>query len=71
MVVILTKLAVLAARHQQSVVDGFLDSSDFKDTVTTRLQATLLDPSLPYYVAGLTPRLVVHSLNVSCCAPTR
>jgi hypothetical protein len=68
MIVILTKVTLLTAKHAQSIVDGFFDSSEFKESITIRLQATLLDPSLPSYVAGLTPRLMVCSLTYLCLA---
>ncbi|KAJ1300240.1 hypothetical protein OPQ81_005069 [Rhizoctonia solani] len=45
---------------QTTKVDSFLTSREFKETITRRLQAGLLDPHITNYVEGTTARFVKH-----------
>lgn len=54
-----TQLLALTRSVARMVVDSFLNSTEFKDFITRRVQATFLDPSVLTYVSGATARLVV------------
>ncbi|KAG8722884.1 hypothetical protein FRC08_004514 [Ceratobasidium sp. 394] len=55
-----TRITSLTRNVQRMIVDSFLSTTEFKDHITRRVQAILLDPSLSAYVCGLTDRLVKH-----------
>ncbi|KAF8608024.1 hypothetical protein BDV93DRAFT_240120 [Ceratobasidium sp. AG-I] len=42
------------------LTESFLESAEFKDHVTRRIQATFLDADIPTYVRGCTARLIQH-----------
>ncbi|CAE7144872.1 unnamed protein product [Rhizoctonia solani] len=48
---------------QTTKVDSFLTSREFKQTISRRLQAGLLDPHISNYVEGTTARFVKHIVN--------
>ncbi|CAE6455300.1 unnamed protein product [Rhizoctonia solani] len=48
---------------QTTKVDAFLSSPEFKETITRRLQAGLLDPHISCYVEGTTARFVKHIID--------
>ncbi|GAB1527464.1 hypothetical protein RhiTH_010639 [Rhizoctonia solani] len=55
---------VAFGKHVQNTkVDSFLTSREFKETVTRRLQAGLLDPYITRYVDGTTARFVRHIIE--------
>ncbi|KAB5588932.1 hypothetical protein CTheo_7631 [Ceratobasidium theobromae] len=59
---------ILSLTHsfQQMSAESFLNSSEFKDHVIQRIQATFLDPNLQAYVRGSTSCLIRHmELNPS------
>ncbi|GAB1521051.1 hypothetical protein RhiTH_004142 [Rhizoctonia solani] len=64
---LLTRLyarTVAFGKHVQNTkVDLFLTSREFKETVTRRLQAGLLDPYITRYVDGTTARFVRHIIE--------
>ncbi|KAG8727485.1 hypothetical protein FRC10_006061, partial [Ceratobasidium sp. 414] len=43
---------------KKNTVDGFLESTTFKTHISRRILCSLLDPNLPFYVQGATPRFV-------------
>ncbi|KAG9075470.1 hypothetical protein FRC06_010072, partial [Ceratobasidium sp. 370] len=43
---------------KKNTVDGFLESSTFKNHISRRILCSLLDPNLPFYVQGTTSRFV-------------
>jgi hypothetical protein len=57
-----TRMSAVSQQVQQSTVASFLESADFKEHITRRLQAGLLDPNIPHYVQGTTARFVVRLL---------
>ncbi|KAG8693757.1 hypothetical protein FRC09_010318 [Ceratobasidium sp. 395] len=54
------RIMALMRDVQRMIVESFLNSSEFKDHITRRIQATFLNPSLLTYVCGSTGRLVLH-----------
>jgi hypothetical protein len=48
------------------LTESFLESVEFKDHVTRRIQATFLDAAIPTYVRGSTSRLIVSDACISC-----
>ncbi|KAG8759811.1 hypothetical protein FRC11_001358 [Ceratobasidium sp. 423] len=55
-----TRVVALTQNITQSLTESFLLSTEFKDHVTRRIQATFLDPTIPTYVRGSTARLIQH-----------
>jgi len=48
---------------KKNAVDGFLESSTFKTHISRRILCSLLDPNLPFFVQGATPRFVKHIVD--------
>jgi hypothetical protein len=57
-----SRTAAVGQQIQKSTAAAFLDSADFKEHITRRLQAGLLDPNILHYVRGTTARFVVSLL---------
>ncbi|CCO38197.1 hypothetical protein BN14_12363 [Rhizoctonia solani AG-1 IB] len=55
-----TRVVALTQHITQSLTESFLLSTEFKDHVTRRIQATFLDATIPTYVRGSTARLIQH-----------
>ncbi|KAB5589079.1 hypothetical protein CTheo_7478 [Ceratobasidium theobromae] len=55
-----TRVVALTRSVHRMVLESFLESSEFKDYITRRVQATFLDAELPTYVRGCTSRLIQH-----------
>ncbi|KDN49841.1 hypothetical protein RSAG8_01906, partial [Rhizoctonia solani AG-8 WAC10335] len=55
-----TRVVALTHNVNQLLTESFLDSAEFKDHVTRRIQATFLDATIPTYVRGSTARLIQH-----------
>ncbi|KAF8595170.1 hypothetical protein BDV93DRAFT_114136 [Ceratobasidium sp. AG-I] len=55
-----SRILGLTRSVERMVVESFLNSTEFKDYITRRVQATFLDPSIASYVNGATARLVRH-----------
>ncbi|CAE6419638.1 unnamed protein product [Rhizoctonia solani] len=55
-----TRVVALTHNINQLLTESFLDSAEFKDHVTRRIQATFLDATIPTYVRGSTARLIQH-----------
>lgn len=58
------RVSAVSQQVQQSTVASFLESADFKEHITRRLQAGLLDPNILHYVQGTTARFVVSILFI-------
>jgi hypothetical protein len=52
-------MSAVSQQVQQSTVASFLESAEFKEHITRRLQAGLLDPNVLHFVQGTTARFVV------------
>jgi hypothetical protein len=54
-------MRVVALSHNinKLLTESFLSSTEFKDHITRRIQATFLDATIPTYVRGSTARLIV------------
>jgi hypothetical protein len=60
-----TRVVALTHNINQSLTESFLESAEFKDHITRRIQATFLDAAIPTYVRGSTARLIVSSISTS------
>jgi hypothetical protein len=58
-----TRVVALTHNVNRLLTESFLDSAEFKDHVTRRVQATFLDADIPTYVRGSTARLVVSQVH--------
>lgn len=53
-------MTAVGQQMRKSTAAAFLDSADFKEHITRRLQAGILDPNIPHYVLNTTSRFVVR-----------
>ncbi|KAG8709205.1 hypothetical protein FRC12_021637 [Ceratobasidium sp. 428] len=60
MIRVYARLVSFGQHIKESSANSFLDTPEFKEHITRRLQCSLLDPDIPYYVQGYTPRAVKH-----------
>ncbi|KAG8795704.1 hypothetical protein FRC12_010941 [Ceratobasidium sp. 428] len=63
MIRLYARLVSFGQHIKQSNASGFLDTPEFKEYITRRLQCSILDPNIPYYVQGHTPRSVKHIID--------
>ncbi|CAE6402485.1 unnamed protein product [Rhizoctonia solani] len=55
-----TRVVALSYNINKLLTESFLNSTEFKDHITRRIQATFLDATIPTYVRGSTARLIQH-----------
>ncbi|KAG9090806.1 hypothetical protein FRC06_000868, partial [Ceratobasidium sp. 370] len=57
-----TRVLSLGQQVKHSNVSSFLNSTEFREHITRRLQCSILDPNILFYVKGTTARFVKHMI---------
>ncbi|KAG8757353.1 hypothetical protein FRC12_010329 [Ceratobasidium sp. 428] len=63
MICVYAQLLSFSQLVKESKANNFLDTPEFKEYITRRLQCSRLDPNTPYYVQGHTSRSVKHIIK--------